>query len=132
MKLRRSIISRIEVLRKLFLFDDNIWDINSLDDLQGYEYIELLSKSDDSIQFQFGKDFWKYDLDTGELYQYADFVSMRDDINGSLIYSPHQDERLNKDYGLPIFNHINSYVNSPRSEERRVGKECRSRWSPYH
>src|SRR2546430_4120605 len=23
-------------------------------------------------------------------------------------------------------------VDSPRSEERRVGKECRSRWSPYH
>jgi len=23
-------------------------------------------------------------------------------------------------------------VFSPRSEERRVGKECRSRWSPYH
>ena len=22
--------------------------------------------------------------------------------------------------------------NSFRSEERRVGKECRSRWSPYH
>ena len=22
--------------------------------------------------------------------------------------------------------------NCPRSEERRVGKECRSRWSPYH
>src|SRR2546422_11583445 len=21
---------------------------------------------------------------------------------------------------------------TPRSEERRVGKECRSRWSPYH
>ena len=21
---------------------------------------------------------------------------------------------------------------SKRSEERRVGKECRSRWSPYH
>src|SRR5256886_16937409 len=24
------------------------------------------------------------------------------------------------------------YVASVRSEERRVGKECRSRWSPYH
>ena len=24
---------------------------------------------------------------------------------------------------------LNNYV---RSEERRVGKECRSRWSPYH
>ena len=23
-------------------------------------------------------------------------------------------------------------THSPRSEERRVGKECRSRWSPYH
>ena len=26
---------------------------------------------------------------------------------------------------------ILSYI-KPRSEERRVGKECRSRWSPYH
>ena len=25
-----------------------------------------------------------------------------------------------------------SDVNKLRSEERRVGKECRSRWSPYH
>ena len=23
-------------------------------------------------------------------------------------------------------------LSAPRSEERRVGKECRSRWSPYH
>ena len=23
-------------------------------------------------------------------------------------------------------------IESTRSEERRVGKECRSRWSPYH
>ena len=28
---------------------------------------------------------------------------------------------------------VKRYVmSSPRSEERRVGKECRSRWSPYH
>ena len=25
-----------------------------------------------------------------------------------------------------------SKTKSTRSEERRVGKECRSRWSPYH
>ena len=25
-----------------------------------------------------------------------------------------------------------NFKNSFRSEERRVGKECRSRWSPYH
>ena len=23
-------------------------------------------------------------------------------------------------------------ISAERSEERRVGKECRSRWSPYH
>ena len=31
-------------------------------------------------------------------------------------------EELAKEYAGPDF----------RSEERRVGKECRSRWSPYH
>ena len=27
---------------------------------------------------------------------------------------------------------IQENIVEPRSEERRVGKECRSRWSPYH
>src|SRR3712207_1676005 len=31
-------------------------------------------------------------------------------------------------YHLPFYRLIQQY----RSEERRVGKECRSRWSPYH
>ena len=29
-------------------------------------------------------------------------------------------------------NVITNTVDFRRSEERRVGKECRSRWSPYH
>ena len=29
-----------------------------------------------------------------------------------------------------VLNLIDRYIE--RSEERRVGKECRSRWSPYH
>ena len=28
--------------------------------------------------------------------------------------------------------HLDLYLGRVRSEERRVGKECRSRWSPYH
>src|SRR5229473_8648286 len=28
--------------------------------------------------------------------------------------------------------HLKLFDRSNRSEERRVGKECRSRWSPYH
>ena len=31
-----------------------------------------------------------------------------------------------------ILKHINVSFEEGRSEERRVGKECRSRWSPYH
>ena len=35
-----------------------------------------------------------------------------------------------KYYFIPL-NWRNDFI-IPRSEERRVGKECRSRWSPYH
>ena len=34
---------------------------------------------------------------------------------------------LEKKFGSPTITN-----DSSRSEERRVGKECRSRWSPYH
>src|SRR5258707_2615258 len=36
-------------------------------------------------------------------------------------------------FGLPlsVFTYDDA-LTSQRSEERRVGKECRSRWSPYH
>ena len=48
-------------------------------------------------------------------------------------------EFIGGDVDLRI-NIYRSYVDTPngendaksRSEERRVGKECRSRWSPYH
>ena len=42
---------------------------------------------------------------------------------------------LLKNIGKPIFNKQYSKkieISVDRSEERRVGKECRSRWSPYH
>src|SRR5260221_11318090 len=31
-----------------------------------------------------------------------------------------------------LWNRIRQVTDRARSEERRVGKECRSRWSPYH
>src|SRR3989454_4940579 len=33
---------------------------------------------------------------------------------------------------LFVLFHAITWFNLTRSEERRVGKECRSRWSPYH
>src|SRR3712207_3111095 len=69
-----------------------------------------------------GSDFADYDawltrhgVDTGsvhwsELKHTARFVCTTDEVN----------------------NQIASFYSGARSEERRVGKECRSRWSPYH
>ena len=31
-----------------------------------------------------------------------------------------------------VFTLVDQFLRRSRSEERRVGKECRSRWSPYH
>src|SRR3712207_6961736 len=46
---------------------------------------------------------------------------------GSLIPSPFMYHSLvTRTYSLSAFGR------PARSEERRVGKECRSRWSPYH
>ena len=33
---------------------------------------------------------------------------------------------------LPLAASLDLPADGKRSEERRVGKECRSRWSPYH
>src|SRR2546422_1092788 len=35
-------------------------------------------------------------------------------------------------YGEMTFDTVAADIQLQRSEERRVGKECRSRWSPYH
>ena len=40
-------------------------------------------------------------------------------------------ERLTAQRFLPFALHMSGPL-LERSEERRVGKECRSRWSPYH
>src|SRR2546425_9540274 len=60
----------------------------------------------------------------------AYFVSMgnKADVSGNdLIEAWEDDARVNV-----ILMYLESFGNPARSEERRVGKECRSRWSPYH
>ena len=37
-----------------------------------------------------------------------------------------------KERGIPLVGTYCTFMPQERSEERRVGKECRSRWSPYH
>ena len=39
---------------------------------------------------------------------------------------------VHKDENAPAYVSGKETLSRSRSEERRVGKECRSRWSPYH
>ena len=47
---------------------------------------------------------------------------------------PSRERRVSesRDFQLPGFGPEGKGKDLTRSEERRVGKECRSRWSPYH
>ena len=55
-------------------------------------------------------------LESGMVDQYIDCKHDR-----SLPHYPH-----------PLLEGVLKETYRSRSEERRVGKECRSRWSPYH
>ena len=83
----------------------------------------------------------------------SEFQKIRNNPNAqklaaTLVYAEHSKtgddvltnpEIYNKSFGYP-YNKIriikcfkpSSRLFNTRSEERRVGKECRSRWSPYH
>src|SRR5260221_14502269 len=55
------------------------------------------------------------------------------------VLETHLDERLHRGLVAELFGNatgqqspLRQHQRTVRSEERRVGKECRSRWSPYH
>ena len=47
-----------------------------------------------------------------------------------MISFENQNIEFKQEYVSDIRKEVIGFAN--RSEERRVGKECRSRWSPYH
>ena len=54
---------------------------------------------------------------------------LSDELGGAQIYLKRED--LNHTGAHKVNNCVGQALTT-RSEERRVGKECRSRWSPYH
>ena len=59
------------------------------------------------------------------LFLFCDLQSLAEEKDGLKLYS--QSAVLIDGYSGRVL-----YGKNERSEERRVGKECRSRWSPYH
>ena len=72
------------------------------------------------------KDFW-YDPKARHYY----FIGKDNIVFHTIIWPAillGYDKGLDLPYDVPA----TQFLNFSRSEERRVGKECRSRWSPYH
>ena len=54
-------------------------------------------------------------------------ISREDEIIGANVKKFCESQGISRKDLAHIF-----HISEDRSEERRVGKECRSRWSPYH
>ena len=56
------------------------------------------------------------------------YLTANNGVSAIMEASSHHPDIVLLDLGLPDMEGVDVI----RSEERRVGKECRSRWSPYH
>ena len=90
----------------------------------------------------------KNDDDKLAVQSLYDYVSLFNEKNKAKIldclHFPHMAQSENNDpviynnkeeiwsYLSFLYKKLETEKNWDRSEERRVGKECRSRWSPYH
>src|SRR5256885_10749907 len=77
---------------------------------------------------------WSSDVCSSDLRQPRDEGALGFEVTRNhRIVNPDYARQILEGWGLVDTPHISHFCNNvERSEERRVGKECRSRWSPYH
>ena len=71
--------------------------------------------------------YWGADYASGDLYEAEELFRSGHPIQKNRLVLVHRPEGTVHE---PVRTESGQYLG--RSEERRVGKECRSRWSPYH
>ena len=74
---------------------------------------------------------WSSDVCSSDLKKSTEKIQYIRAINIESFKEIISDKEITKTDILKI-NEFAKNNDNPRSEERRVGKECRSRWSPYH
>src|SRR5256885_12270535 len=76
---------------------------------------------------------WSSDVCSSDLLTKPQGVRGRNSDNAKLRAVLGWEPPTTLEDGLSItYKWIQGMLETTRSEERRVGKECRSRWSPYH
>src|SRR3712207_8042387 len=73
---------------------------------------------------------WSSDVCSSDLYNMG-FITDKERYNQVIDAWTHVNNELG-DVLMKEMTEADQGFNAVRSEERRVGKECRSRWSPYH
>ena len=72
---------------------------------------------------------------TAEMFEGEKFDDVKSAVKALEKRFPIPSDGNTPDFGGGLQHHLRDFAHHPtivRSEERRVGKECRSRWSPYH
>ena len=124
-----QIVVEEEISRVVPIVEKISKELNTIISIDTYKYEvakEAVKAGADIIN-----DIWGLQYDNGEM---ADLVKKS---NLPIIVMHNQnDEIYNKDIMLSLREFFEKTYKiadkAERSEERRVGKECRSRWSPYH
>ena len=94
------------------------------------EYTEVISRSEECMRYVLNDPYSEADKTEAQkfkkpLLKYSIMIPYLSIIIGN--------EQLSRRRALIKTRSTNpEIINTVRSEERRVGKECRSRWSPYH
>ena len=96
------------------IYNDNVYDINSLNDIRDLDQIYLLANDEKFLKFRLGRDFFAYDKLNNSLLQFPDYKSLFENVNNKLIYD--KGNKLN-DYSENIvlglkklnFNHFKNF-----------------------
>ena len=121
---------------------DLAWLIGMLHDIGRFEQLKNYGTFSDADSIDHAHYGIKLLFDEGLIWKFVDKTKSKADIEDDK-----SEDKLKKEFSelgilkTAIFNHSAYRIEDGlpekvqmfcRSEERRVGKECRSRWSPYH
>src|SRR3712207_9445741 len=96
-------------------------ELNAIEEAQAYKrLIDTLGLTQEMVAQRVGRD-------RTFITNYLRLLRLPEDIQRMV-----EAEQLSTGHARALLGVDEPEIQRKRSEERRVGKECRSRWSPYH
>ena len=115
---------------KILIADDESEMVQMLErflNRNGYEICTAYSGKEAIAAIKTVPDLILLDINMPDMDGISVCKTIRDQVNVPILFLTAKDQEADKIEGFTAGG--DDYI---RSEERRVGKECRSRWSPYH